>query len=220
MAEKLNKETVLNYFHHLKNCIGYGAEECKMKETLDNDDNFRLIESEFKEAIEEIKKQLPDKRLKNLESKLKNSFDEDNDDDDDEDERNEEEVLGYDNYVNKLINEREYDDCDYDNMIFEQRMSFDDRADEFVGNPKKVTLDSVLEKMQEIKTKYPGQKIYINTFGDGTMALDRIRVYAITKKLRPLYEVYSRIYNVVKYDLQQHEYEVAAFKRQQKELGL
>ena len=216
MSENLNKETVLEYFNHLKTCKGYGLEEIKMREALENDENFKQIEQEFKEEIEEIKKQLPAKRLKNLESKLKNSFDEDYDDDEEE----KEEISGYDNIVNKLINEREYDDCDYENLIFEQRMSFDDRGDEFVGNPKQVELDSVIKRLNEIKAKYPNQQIYINTIGRGTMALDRINVYAIIKKLRPLYEVYSHILNVVKSELQQHQYDVAAFKRKQQELGL
>lgn len=217
---KIDKETALRYFNHLKDCNGYSSKEFEMKEALEDDENFKQIESEFKEAIEEAKKQLPEKRLNNLAQKIKDSFSGERFDEDDEDFDDEDENISYDDVVKKIINDREYDDYDYNDLVFEQRVSFDEMGDEFVGNSKEIELDKVIEKLEKIKAKYPGQKIFINSRLSGTMAVDRVRIQAISTKVRPLYEVYSSIYGIIKNELAIHEREVAAFKRKQKELGL
>lgn len=217
---KIDKETALKYFNHLKDCNGFGTKEFEMKEALEDDENFKQIESEFKEAIEETRKQLPEKRLNSLAQKIKDSFREERYNEDDEDFDGEDTDISYDDIVQKVINDREYDDDDYDDLVFEQRVSFDDMNDEFSGNSKEIELDKVIEKLEKIKAKYPGQKIFINSILSGTMAVDRVRIQAISKKIKPLYEVYSYIYQLAKYELQRHEHEVADFKRKQKELGL
>lgn len=213
---KINKETALKYFNHLKDCNSHGTKEIEMINALQDDESFKQIEVEFKEAIEEIKKQLPEKRLSNLACKIKESFQ--GDSDEEEGFEDDDENISYDSIVEKLINNREYDG--YDDLIFQQRLSFDDMNDEILGRSGEIELEKVIESLEKIKAKYPGQKIFINTIASGTMSVDRIRVYAVSKKTKPLYKVYSHIYNIVRNELRNHEQEIAAFKRKQKELGL
>ena len=215
MKKDINKEVALQYFNHLIKCNGYSTKEYEMQEALKIDENFNLIEVEFKEAIEKIKSQLPEKRLKNLSEKIKECFREDRDE-----EFEEEDFDGdYEEVVNKLITDREYDDYDYEDIVFEQSLdSYGD--DELTGSPNEIELDKVIETLEKIKSKYPGQKIFLNTVADGTMSVDRVRVHAISKKIKPLYDIYINIYSIIKMELDSHERDIAAFKKKQKELGL
>lgn len=212
---KIRKETAMQYFEHLRDCRGFGTKEYEMKEAMQNDENFKLIEVEFKENIETLKSQLPEKRLKNLPEKIKECFREDRDE-----EFEEEDFDGdYEEVVNKLITDREYDDYDYQDIVFEQRLdSYGD--DELTGDPNEIELDKVIETLEKIKLKYPGQKIFLNTVADGTMAVDRVRIHAISKKIKPLYDIYMTIYSLVKMELDSHERDISEFKKKQKELGL
>lgn len=220
MSKKIDKETALKYYNTLKNAYGYGTKEYEMKETLENDENFILIEEDVKTSIEEMRIQLTPTRLQKLEESLKESFYERDEDDDDEEEDEIIDVVGYENIVSKLLADREYDDYDHDNLLFEQRVSFDDSEDAYSGNPKQIDLDSLSKKIEKIKTKHPGKKIYVNSVASGTMSVDRIRVYAVIKKLKPLYEIYNYIFHQVQRQLEDHKREVEAFKKKQKELGL
>lgn len=220
MSKKIDKETALKYFNHLKNCKGYSSKEVAMKEALEDDDNFSLIESEFLKEIEETRAKLPAARLKNVDTRLAHGF-EDQYEYDDEDETEEvDESIGFHELFKKLLNNREFNDYDYDNIVLEQRVSFDDVADEYVGDPKGVELDVVLRRLEKIKAKFPGQKIHLNTIASGTMSVDRIRVHAVIKKLRPLFTVYYEVLNIIKGELQQHQYDIENFNRKKKELGL
>ena len=219
--KKIDKETALKYLDHLRDCNGYSTKEYEMKDALEDDENFKQIESEFRESIDEIKNKLPVKYAKILEDKLNNLFKEDDYDDDDYDDDEDDEEsnnLGYNGIVNKLISEREYSECD--DTLFEQRLSFSDSDDAFAGNPKEIELDKLIDKLAQAKEKYAGQKIYVNSVADGTMAVDRISLYAVVTKMRPLYEIYSAIYHCAKYELEAFNREIVDFKRKQKELGL
>lgn len=219
MSKKINKETALQYFNELINCGGWGLEEFEKKAALENDENFQQIEFEVWQKIQQEKANLPEKRLESLAGKIKRDLEEECEFNEDEDEKLDE-SLSFDDIAKKLITEREYDYYDHDNVVFSQRVSFNDMNDEYCGNPKEITIDSVIKKLEKIKSKYPNQEIFLNSFADGTMAVDRISIHVVTKKRKPLYEVYSRIYNFIKYEQQQHEYDITAFERKKKELGL
>lgn len=222
MSKEEAKKTALKYFNHLNEARGWGLEEFEMKKMLEDDNVFSLIETEARERIEEIIKKFPEKRMQEFLVKINESFEENRNEDDEDWDEEEEETgeLNFDSVFAKLISEREFDDYDNENEVFMQRLSYDDDSDTISGNPKQIKLDKVIKKLQDIKSKYPDQEIYINTVADGTMAVDRVRVYAVVKKLMPLYEVYNTTYAIANQILQRHEYEVKEFKRKQKELGL
>jgi hypothetical protein len=213
----ITKEVALKYFNHLINCKWYNTEEYAMQEALKKDENFKLIEVEFKDAIEEVKKQLPETRLSNLARIISESFRDDMDEDEEEDFDDE---ISYEEVFNKLITNREYNDYDSKDLVLDQRLGYDDGGDVLVGNPNEIELDKVIEKLEKIKSRYPGQKIFLNTVASGTMSVDRIRIHAISKKIKPLYDVYLHLYHIVKRELDAHERDIKDFKRKQKELGL
>lgn len=220
MKKNINKEVALQYFNHLIKSRGYSTEEYAMQEALKNDENFKLIEVEFKDAIEEVKKQLPETRLSNLARITFESFRKDMDEYEEEEEEDFDDEISYEEVFNKLITNREYNDYDSKDLVLDQRLGYDDGGDVLVGNPNEIELDKVIEKLEKIKSRYPGQKIFLNTVASGTMSVDRIRIHAISKKIKPLYEVYLHLYNIVKRELEAHERDIAEFKRKQKELGL
>ncbi len=215
----ITKEVALQYFNHLINCKWYNTEDSAKQEALKKDENFKLIEVEFKDAIEEIKKQLPETRLNNLARLISESF-EDMDEYEYEEEEEFDDEISYEEVFNKLITNREYNDYDSKDLVLDQRLGYDDGGDVLVGNPNEIELDKVIEKLEKIKSRYPGQKIFLNTVASGTMSVDRIRIHAISKKIKPLYDIYLHVYNIVKRELDAHERDIADFKRKQKELGL
>lgn len=223
MSENIDKEVALKTFKHIIDAKGYGHKEYEMIQSLQDDNNFILIESEVKCIIEELKSKLPTNRMGKLEERMQRLLTQNEEDfDDDEYEEEEKEhatVTGFYNILSKLIENREYEECDYSNHVLEQRVGFDDREDVYVCKSN-LTVDALIKRLEKIKSKFPGEDIKLSIIISGTMAVDRIRIYPVVKKRKPLYDIYLSVYNQVKYEIERYNDEVEEFRRKQKELGL